>query len=141
MSLEHARQLRKEMTDTERFAWYRLRKRQLAGHKFRRQVPLGSYIADFVCLESRLILEFDGGQHAERVVYDERRTRWLESQGFRVMRFWNIDVLKEWEAVEQVILRALTGSTPHPNPPPHGGRGPNRFPYGGSRQHRSEARP
>jgi very-short-patch-repair endonuclease len=107
VSIERARQLRKELTDTERFAWFRLRKRQLAGHKFRRQVLIGPYVADFACLERRLILEFDGGQHAERVDYDERRAAWLESQGFRVLRFWNIDVLREWDAVEQMILEAL----------------------------------
>ena|SRR5438874_2110197 len=122
MNRDRARELRKNLTDTERFAWYRLRQRQLGGHRFRRQVPLGQYIVDFVCLERRLILEFDGGQHAERVTYDEQRTRWLERQGFRVMRFWNNEVLQEWEAVEQVILEALEKATPHPNPPPQGGR-------------------
>src|SRR5438128_2662552 len=111
MNRDLAHQLRKNMTDTERFAWFRLRQRQLAGYKFRRQVPLGPYIVDFVGLEGRLILEFDGGQHADHLDYDEQRTRWLESQGFRLMRFWNNEVLQEWEAVEEMILDALTVRT------------------------------
>jgi very-short-patch-repair endonuclease len=114
MNRDRARELRKNMTDTERFAWQRLRQRQFVGYKFRRQVPLGPYIADFVCLKRRPILEFDGGQHAERVDYDERRTQWLETQGFRVLRFWNNEVLQEWDGVEQVIIEALTAPTPPP---------------------------
>ena len=95
MNLERARGLRRKMTDTERFA----------GYKFRRQMPLGPYIVDFVCLESRLILELDGGQHVERAEYDQKRTTWLESQGFEVLRFWDHEVLQEWDAVEEVIWR------------------------------------
>jgi very-short-patch-repair endonuclease len=110
------------MTDTERFAWQRLRYRQIEGHRFRRQVPIGPFIADFVCLERRLILELDGGQHAEQVEKDTARTKWFESQGFVVLRFWNNEVLQNWDAVEQVIWEHLQRLTPHPNPPPQGGR-------------------
>jgi very-short-patch-repair endonuclease len=95
------------MTDAERFAWDRLRYRQMGGHKFRRQVELGPYIADFVCLERRLVVELDGGQHAERAEQDRQRTRWLEGQGFRVLRFWNHEVLRDWEAVERCIWQGL----------------------------------
>jgi very-short-patch-repair endonuclease len=113
MNRDRARGLRKNMTDTERFAWSRLRQRQFAGHKFRRQVPIGPYIGDFVCLEQRLILELDGGQHAEQVDYDTRRTEWLENERFRVMRFWNPDVLREWDAIQEMILQALQQEVPH----------------------------
>ena len=81
--------------------------RQVNEHKFRRQQSLGPYIADFVCLEKRLIIEIDGGQHAGQVVSDAERTAWLEGHGFRVLRFWNHDVLKDIEAVVDVIRRAL----------------------------------
>jgi len=95
------------MTDTERFAWARLRSRRLAGYKFRRQMPIGPYIVDFVCLERRLIIELDGGQHVEQEDYDTKRTLWLQSQGFEVLRFWDHEVLRDWDAVEDVIWRRL----------------------------------
>jgi len=98
-----------------------LRRKQLGTHRFRRQVPLGPYIADFVCLDARLIVEVDGGQHAERTTQDGQRTAWLESQNFRVLRFWNNDVLGNIEGVLETILEALK-ETPLPNPPPQGGR-------------------
>jgi very-short-patch-repair endonuclease len=100
------------MTDSERFVWQRLRKRQFAGHRFRRQHPIGNYIVDFVCLEARLILEFDGGQHAKQRDEDAERTRRLEALGFRVLRFWNTDALKEWDAVESVIIEAIEAASP-----------------------------
>ena len=122
MSHDLARQLRKNMTDTERFVWARLRQRQVAEYKFRRQMPLGPYIVDFVCLEARLIVELDGGQHVGQQEQDVIRTRWLEYQGFHVLRFWNHQALQEWEAVEQVIwdhLRSRTADSPgHSSPPP-----------------------
>ncbi len=90
-----ARTLRKASTDAEAKLWQGLRARQLNGYKFRRQVPMGNYVADFVCLEARLIVEVDGGQHAERSDYDEARTDWLHAQGFCVLRFWNNEVLQE----------------------------------------------
>jgi very-short-patch-repair endonuclease len=102
-----ARDLRSNMTDTERFVWHKIRKKQFAGFRFRRQHPIDAYIVDFVCLEARVILELDGGQHAVQQEKDAERTRKLEELGFRVVRFWNFDVLKEWDAVEQVIVAAL----------------------------------
>ncbi len=107
MSKADARALRSNPTEAERALWKHLRVRQIEGHKFRRQQPLGRYIVDFVCLEKRLIVELDGGQHAEQVRSDTNRTAWLEAQGFRVMRFWNHDVLNEIEAVKEAIREAL----------------------------------
>lgn len=126
MNRDLARTLRKNLTETETFVWKRLRYRQIGGFKFRRQHPLGPFIVDFVCLERKLVLELDGGQHAERVEADAFRTRWLEQQGYRVVRFWNHQPFQEWDAIEQELWRLLTeeGSTPHPSSPPQGGRGP-----------------
>src|SRR6266436_5717158 len=97
--LDHARELRQSLTDAERFVWARLRNRRFVQFKFRRQVPLGSYVVDFVCFEQKLIVELDGGQHTLQREYDAKRTLWLESEGFRVIRFWNHDVLQDWETV------------------------------------------
>ena len=77
------------------------------GYKFRRQAPVGKYIVDFLCYRPRLVVELDGGQHQEQADYDNERTRWLESRGFKVIRFWNNQVLEEAEAVEEAILIAL----------------------------------
>ena len=119
-----ARSLRNQATDTERHLWRHLRNRQLAGHRFRRQVSVGSYIADFTCLEAKLIVELDGGQHQEQAAYDARRDWQLEAEGFRVLRFWDNQVFQETQAVLEVILRALVGEDcPHPNPPPQAGEG------------------
>jgi very-short-patch-repair endonuclease len=104
------------MTDAERRLWGQLRSRQVAGVKFRRQAPIGNYIVDFVSFERRLVIELDGGQHAERVEYDERRTCWLNSQGFRVLRFWNHRVFEDLEAVLEVIWRRLEESAVEPQP-------------------------
>ena len=89
-----ARKLRSNLTDAEKLLWKHLRLRQLHGYKFRRQFPLGSYVVDFICLEARLVIEVDGGQHVERSVQDERRTEWLRQQGFTVLRFWNNQVFR-----------------------------------------------
>ncbi len=114
---DRARELRKNLTDTERLLWAALRGRRFAGFKFRRQMPLGSYIVDFVCLDRRLVIELDGGQHTQQADYDQRRTDWLRSQGFRVIRFWNHEVLQDWETVAEVIWRELqTPLTPDPSP-------------------------
>jgi very-short-patch-repair endonuclease len=102
-----ARQLRKNMTEAERTLWKYHRLRQFDGHKFRRQQPIGKYIVDFVCLEKRLIIEVDGGRHSEQVVYDLERNAWLEEQGFRVLRFWDNQVLKEIEGIKEMIIGAL----------------------------------
>jgi very-short-patch-repair endonuclease len=103
MSRDRARALRGNQTDVERLVWFRLRNRKFSGFKFRRQVPIGPYIADFVCYDRRLIVELDGEQHAAQRDYDARRTDWLEGQGFRVMRFWNFEVHEEWDVVEEAI--------------------------------------
>ena len=102
-----ARQLRRRQTDAERLLWSKLRSRQLEGRKVRRQYVIGSYIVDFVFLEDRLVVELDGGQHAEQVDRDARRTAWLEMKGFRVLRFWNHEVLANLEGVLEVIRQVL----------------------------------
>ncbi len=79
----------------------------MGGYKFRRQQPIGHYIVDFICLEQRLVIELDGGQHSQQVNYDSERTGFLASQGFRVLRFWNNQVLEDVEAVKAVILESL----------------------------------
>jgi very-short-patch-repair endonuclease len=105
-----AQKLRAKPTDAERVSWVRLRRRQVLGYKFRRQQPLGPYIVDFVCLEKRLVVEVDGSQHQEQRTYDEARTRWLESQGYRVLRFWNNEVLAETDKVIELIAKRLEDS-------------------------------
>ncbi len=110
MQTIRARQLRREMTDAERLLWFLVRGRRLGGCKFRRQHPIGPYIADFVCLHHRLIVEADGGQHADvRLQADEYRTRWLMAQGYRVIRFWNGDILHRQNDVLEAIVRAIGG--------------------------------
>jgi len=98
--------MRRESTDAERRMWYALRDRRLAGWKFRRQVPIGPYIVDFLCFEAGLVVEVDGGQHLNNAG-DERRTRYLEARGLRVVRFWNHQVLLEFEGVLDAIFRTL----------------------------------
>ena len=110
------RELRKNLTDAEKRLWRHIRNRQLLGCKFRRQAPIGKYIVDFVCFEKRVIIELDGGQHALRQEDDHHRTAWLESQGFTVIRFWNHDVLREVEAVKEVIVRSLEFPPSWPSP-------------------------
>ena len=105
--LTRAKGLRKSSTDAELRLWRLLRNRHLAQFKFRRQHPIGEYIADFVCLDKQLVIELDGGQHAEQVEYDDARTRKLEVAGFRVIRFWDNDVLTRPEAVLQRIYEEL----------------------------------
>jgi len=95
------------MTDAEHRLWYGLRARRLCGYRFRRQEPIGGYIVDFACLEVRLVVEVDGGQHLEQRRYDLERTSCLEALVFRVIRFWNDRVLVETEAVLDEILRVL----------------------------------
>ncbi|MCK8601984.1 endonuclease domain-containing protein [Desulfoferrobacter suflitae] len=111
---EKARALRKNQTDAEKLLWRHLRNRQLAGRKFRRQHPIGPFVADFVCLECGLIVELDGGQHSVQVEKDEARTKYLESNGFKVVRFWNNQVLGEIEAVLTVIRGMLESDLPSP---------------------------
>lgn len=103
-----ARALRKDDTDAEHQLWTDLRNRRLNGHKFARQIPLGPYIADFVCREKNLIIELDGSQHAGSE-HDLIRTRWLNSQGYSVLRFWNTAVFQERRSVLETIVAALDG--------------------------------
>ena len=98
-----ARGLRKNSTDAERLLWRHLKAKQLDGLKFRQQEQIGRFIADFVCYEKRLIIEADGGQHAQEKEKDEERTQWLNSQGFTVLRFWNNEILTNIEGVMEVI--------------------------------------
>ena len=111
------------MTDAEQALWTRLRQRQVLGHKFRRQHPLGGYIVDFVCLAEKMVVEVDGGQHDENRDYDERRSHWLEQQGYQVLRFWNHEVLQHLDAVVRAIAAALpppglSPAAPGPGRPP-----------------------
>jgi primosomal protein N' (replication factor Y) len=106
MANPRARDMRINMTDAERRLWSVLRDRRLEGFKFRRQHPVGPYILDFACVEHRLAVEADGGQHADNP-YDERRTAWLTTQGWRVLRLWNTDILMNTEGSAELILRAL----------------------------------
>jgi very-short-patch-repair endonuclease len=103
MTTKRARALRKNMTDAEQRLWQKLKRRQIAAVKFRRQQPIGHYIVDFVCFERRLIVEVDGGQHAEQVPYDDERRLRFNAQGYRVLRFWNGEVLAGAEAVALAI--------------------------------------
>ena len=112
------------MTDAEKKMWQSIRKRQILGCKFRRQAPVGPHIADFVCFEKKIIVEIDGGQHKAREEYDRKRTEWFRSRGFRVMRFWNNDVLANIEGVIERVCQHLGGypGHPHPDPPPSRGQ-------------------
>ena len=124
-NIDKARQLRGNQTDVERRLWSKLRDRQLFGAKFRRQVPIGRYIVDFVCRESSLIIELDGGQHSSVSKYDIERTAWLERHGWRLLRFWNNEVIESLEGVLQTISARVISpsSSPHPVPLPQAGEG------------------
>jgi len=106
-SKSSARKLRSNATDAELKLWSVLRNRELGNFKFRRQAPVGNYIVDFICIEKGLIVEVDGGQHMDASMIDDRRTVWLQSHGYRVIRFWNDQVLKETDAILEEILRFL----------------------------------
>jgi very-short-patch-repair endonuclease len=130
MKRAFAKGLRSQMTDAEHRLWYRLRAHRFLDLKFKRQAPIGPYVVDFVCLEYRLIVEVDGGQHAENAA-DRKRDAWLTSEGYRVLRFWNDDVLKRTDVLLGEIARAVTlrqERTPLParsarHTPPQGERG------------------
>jgi very-short-patch-repair endonuclease len=119
----NARKLRADQTDTESLLWNHLRAGRLLGFKFKRQVPLAGYIADFACLEVKLIIELDGSQHAQQTEYDVSRTMALEKLGFRVMRFWNDEALLKTADLLQAIALALQTVQPSPQPSPKLGRG------------------
>src|SRR4051812_11128106 len=118
---KRAQQLRNNATEAERRLWLHLSRRQLDGYKFSRQMPVGSFVCDFLCRETKLIVEVDGGQHSQSQ-RDERRTAFLEEQGYRVIRFWNNEVLENLEGVLDAIGEALK-SSPTPQSPPACGRG------------------
>ena len=118
---ELARNLRRRAIDSEQALWRRLRDRGLRDQKFRRQRPIGRYVVDFVCLNHRLVVEIDGGQHGQQANDDQRRTKFMEAKGFRVLRFWNHEVLTNIEGVLQTLENAL--SSPHPDPLPLAGEG------------------
>lgn len=119
-----ARRLRRDQTDAERKLWFRLRDRRLNGLKFRRQMPLDRYVVDFCCESARLVVEVDGGQHAERLEEDADRTKALEAMSYLVLRFGNNDVLQNIDGVAETIINTLNQpfSPPHPNPLPNGER-------------------
>lgn len=108
----YARTLRAQMTDAETLMWQQLRGRRFQGFKFRRQRPLGPYILDFVCLEAGLVIEIDGGQHAEQQAYDQARTALIESHQLTVIRFWNHEVMNDTAAVLENIWQTLQTLTP-----------------------------
>jgi adenine-specific DNA-methyltransferase len=126
MANQLARALRKRMTDAERLLWRHLRNRELGGWKFKRQYPVGPFIVDFICLEKNVVIEVDGGQHAENEEKDVQRSAYLNKMGYRVFRFWNNEVLQETEAVLTAIFDILANgkqNSPSPPPLPHRGRG------------------
>ncbi|MFH1336921.1 MAG: endonuclease domain-containing protein [Candidatus Zixiibacteriota bacterium] len=98
-----AKKLRKKSTHAERLLWRHLKAKQLEGYKFRRQEPIGNYIVDFICFEKRIVIELDGSQHQTEKDKDRKREQWLKRQGFKVLRFWNNEVLNNMEGVYQVI--------------------------------------
>jgi very-short-patch-repair endonuclease len=104
--------LRHSQTDAENKLWYQLRSRHFQNYKFRRQHILCGYIVDFVCLHKKLVIELDGGQHAEQSEYDSARTQKLEADGFQVLRFWNNEIFDNLEGILEKIWQAL--NTPHP---------------------------
>ena len=118
MSLvDKAKHLRSHQTEAEQRLWYHLRAHRFMGLKFKRQKPIGRYIVDFICLERRVIVELDGGQHSSQTEYDNRRDRWLREQGYQVLRFWNHEVMQQLDAVlERIRLAAFSPSPPTPLP-------------------------
>jgi very-short-patch-repair endonuclease len=114
-----ARRLRRQSTNAETRLWNGLRGKQLEGCKFRRQAPIGPYVVDFVSFSKRIVIELDGGQHAKEKEKDYKRDKWLESQGFNVLRFWNTEILENTEAVLEVVRQALVSPSLNPS---HQGR-------------------
>ena len=126
--------LRHSPTKAENILWKHLRNRQLHGYKFRRQESIGPYVADLLCFEARLVVEVDGGQHGAKVEYDTARTRFMEEQGVRVIRFWNHEVLSNLDGVLTMILQILKQKTPSPGSPPFQS-GNRPLPQGEVKQH------
>lgn len=122
---DRARELRRDMTLAERRLWSILKLRQLDGFRFRRQLPIGPYIVDFACLEARLVIEVDGGQHMDSPI-DPARDGYLRNRGLRVLRFWNNEVMANLEGVHEMIGKHLAESPPSQPSPASGGRGRSR---------------
>ena len=120
--IKFAKAMRHQPTNAEAIIWAALRGARLQGFKFKRQQPIGTYIVDFVCFECELVVEIDGGQHADDVSADQLRSKWLQSQGFRVLRFWNNEVIERKNDVLESIIRALR-EYPSPQPLSRRGRG------------------
>jgi very-short-patch-repair endonuclease len=120
-ALARARILRQNMTEAERRVWQILRLHQMNGHKFRRQVPIGRYIADFVCHEARLIVEIDGGHHDRSSLREAERSGFPQHEGYRILRFWNNEVLANLDGVHETIANELRRITPTQTLPHQGG--------------------
>ena len=116
-ALDRQCELRAFGTEAEKGLWSCLRNRQIDGCKFRRQVWIGNYVVDFICLERRLVIEADGSQHVDQMEYDDRRSAFLMREGFRVMRFWNNEVLSNLDGVAAMIGEALLMNRPSPSHP------------------------
>lgn len=120
--IEKSRDLRKNMTPQERKLWYIIKNRQFFGYRFRRQFPLGQYIVDFMCREKKIIIEIDGGQHNEikNIQYDNKRTEYLISEGYKVIRFWNNDIDKNmggvYNKLKEVFEIGENITPPQPSP-------------------------
>lgn len=127
-----AKNQRRHSTDAEQLVWHYLRAKKLEGLKFRRQQPIGPYIADFVCFEKNVVIEVDGGQHTVFEKKDRERNRWFEEQGYRVLRFWNHEVLSNIEAVLDAIRRAALNTLPFPLPSREGDKTGSAGPINGS---------
>jgi len=118
LKIMRARQPRKSSTEAEKTLWQDLRSRQLFGHRFKRQHPIGNYFVDFVCLESNLVVELDGGQRLESSEYDAARAAYLEDRGFSIGRPWNNQVSNEMDGVKESILLALNPVAKETKPSP-----------------------
>ena len=110
-----ARRLRENATEAEKVLWQRLSRRQMEGFKFRRQQPIGQYVADFVNFKKKLIIELDGGQHKIQKDEDKKRDDWFEERGFKVLRFWNNDVFENIEGILEVVREKLLSPSPNPS--------------------------
>jgi len=118
-ALDRARKLRRDATEAEALLWQNLRSRRLGDFKFRRQAWIGPFIADFICMDAMLIVEVDGNQHGDAIAYDDARTAFLASKGYRVIRVWNNDVTQRMDGVLAAILSALS-DVPSPSHASHG---------------------
>ena len=128
--LRFARQLRHNATEAEQLLWKHLRRKQLSGMRFRRQHPIGPYVADFACLKERLIIELDGGQHSDSSQYDSQRDVYLAERGFRVLRFWDYQVMEDMDSVSAAVTEAVEPGPPQPAaaPPARGSVGAGAAP-------------